>query len=160
MKLFIGLNIIIALILISCKGEEIHSKVVYMDTLKVFEKFEMKKDYDSKLEKDLESESNLLNSISSKLEDAKKRNSNKEIEILERDLNGAQQLFNEKFQALSNQYTAEVYKRLNGYLKEFGDKHGFDLVLGTSGQGNIMYVADKCDLTSEIITFINGKYSE
>ncbi len=160
MKFILVLNLFIGLVLTSCKDEVIKSQIVYMDTLKVFEQFEMKKDYDSKLEKDIESESDLLNNIALKLEDAKKRNSNKEIEILERDLNGAQQLFNEKFQTLSNQYTSEVYKRLNNYLKEYGKEKGYHVILGTTGQGNIMFVADEADITDEVISHINSKYSK
>lgn len=144
----------------SCSDKSAEKQIVFMDTAKVFEQFEMKKDYDTKLEKDLINESNLLNTISTKIDAAQKQNDVQNVQLLEKDFAGAQQLFNQKFQSLSNQYTQEVNTRLNDYLKSFGKENNHWIILGSSGQGNVMYVTDQADITEEVVKYVNTKYSK
>lgn len=127
--------------------------IVVIDNLKVFESFQMKKDYDIKIEKELSREKVLLDSIStllknSPIEDLKLK---KEYKIVSDNLNS-------KFELLSRQYTNEVYLRLNDYLKLFGEKNNLDIIVGSTGQGNIVFTNQHSDLTDEAIKFINNKY--
>lgn len=60
----------------------------------------------------------------------------------------------------SKQYTDQIWKQLNQFIKEFGETSGYDFVLGTQGNGNIMYAKDQHDITEQVIKFINGKYED
>jgi outer membrane protein len=151
--------LIITIALFSCENSE-NQKIVFMDTIKVFEEFEMKKDYDTKMEKDLKSESQLVDSIGTLLNEATQVKDEALIMKLKKDYFIVEKVFNEKFEKLSQQYTSEVNTRLNDYLKDFGKENGYDFILGSSGQGNIMFVKESNDKTKDILKYVNSKYSK
>jgi len=142
----------------SCGGSSNSSSVVFMNNVKVFESFEMKKDYDEKLQQDLLSESSLLDSIELKanqfLQDSLEtfRLRNQYLQV--------QQVYNQKFEKFSAQYTTEVNNRLNEYIEAYAKEKGYEIVLGSGGEGNVMYVKEGLDITEDLITFINKSYNE
>ena len=71
-----------------------------------------------------------------------------------------EQIFNTKFEQLSTQYTKEVNDRLNGYIEEFAKQNKYNLILGGNGNGTVMYVDKKENITDALIEFINAKYSK
>lgn len=136
------------------------SATAFIENVKVFEEFEMKKDYDKQIEKEMATDQMTLDSLGLILESfGKMKNSNEnELNKAKKDYYISQKLFEKKFSGLSQKYTNEVYVRLNTYIKEYGKKKGYDFILGANGQGNVMYVADKKDVTNDLISFINNKY--
>lgn len=129
---------------------------VFMDSFMVFEEFQMKKDYDKRLETEIGAEQKELDAIGAELSvttDPAK------IDALKKDFTVKKMAFDEKFSAISQQYTAEVYKRLNEYIKAFGKEQHYGFILGSNGQGNVMYVDQQQDVTKELIKYINKKYS-
>ena len=127
-------------------------RVVFMDNIKVFEAFQMKKDYDKILEKDLLTDKINLDELG---ETIKTENSvDKEQFLLKK------QLFEKKFAELSQKYTREVYDTLNVYIKHFGEKMNYDFILSSTNDGNIMFVSDKIDITKQIISYINLEYKK
>jgi outer membrane protein len=127
-----------------------------MDSFSVFEEFSMKKDYDKKLEMELGLEQASLDSLGSKLnaiQDPVK------LAVLKKDFTVKKLAFDEKFNGLSQQYTNEVYKRLNEYIKAYGKEHRYGMIIGTNGQGNVMYVDKGQDITKDLIGYINQHYS-
>lgn len=151
--------IAILVCIVSCSKKN-DSEIVFIDTIKVFEGFDMKKDYDKKLENDLVKESQLMDSVNQLLNKATQANDELGILKLKKDYFLAEKILNEKFQKLSQKYTSEVNERLNEYIKEFGKKNEYDFILGSSGQGNIMYVKEGHEVTSEVISFVNENYSK
>jgi outer membrane protein len=145
--------------IVSCSESE-KQKIVFMDTFKVFEGFEMKKDYDQKIEKELKYESQLLDSVGVLLNSATQTKDELAVMKFKKDYYIAEKLFNEKLQTLSQKYTSEVNTRLNEYLKEYGKEKGYDFILGSSGQGNIMYVQESNEVTEDVLKFVNVKYSK
>jgi outer membrane protein len=131
-------------------------KVVFMDSYLVFEEFTMKKDYDGKLEKELKTDQASLDSLGRMLNGTKDA---LKLAALKKDFTVRKLAFDEKFKELSQQYTNEVYVRLNEYIKTFGKKHGYSMILGSNGDGNVMYVDKSQDITKDLITFINESYS-
>ncbi len=136
------------------------NKVVFIDNLKLFEEFQMKKDFDLLIEKDLIVESRKLDSIGaivSKMDQnpltpAPILAQNKQVYF------SLKQLFEEKYQKLAKNYTAQVYERLNAYLNEYGKLHEIRLIVGGSGQGNVMFVNENADITDEVLQYVNKKY--
>jgi hypothetical protein len=61
-------------------------------------------------------------------------------------------------QHLSEQYTADIWKRINTYMIEFGKEHNYTFVLGATGNGNLMYASEALNVTPDAIEFINKKY--
>jgi len=129
---------------------------VFMDSFMVFEEFQMKKDYDKRLETEIGAEQKELDAIGTELSAA---TDPAKIDALKKDFTVKKMAFDEKFSAISQQYTAEVYKRLNEYIKAFGKEQHYGFILGSNGQGNVMYVDQQQDVTKELIKYINKKYS-
>lgn len=129
---------------------------VFMDSFMVFEEFQMKKDYDKRLEAEIGAEQQELDAIGAELSAT---TDPAKIDALKKDFTVKKMAFDEKFSAISQQYTAEVYKRLNEYIKAYGKEQHYGLILGSNGQGNVMYVDQKQDVTKDLITYINKKYT-
>lgn len=158
MKRYLSLLIVPVLFSVfSCKQEKEENKsVVFMDNFKVFDQFEMKKDYDKLIETSLMIEQNEIDSLSVKLE---KPDAQDKADLTET-LRLKQEAFQIKFSELSKKYTAEVYARLNTYIKDYGKQKKYSIVLGANGQGGVMYVDDKVDITNDLIKYINKEYAK
>ena len=52
-----------------------------------------------------------------------------------------------------------VIKKMNAFISEYGKEHNYDLILGTTAGGNILYAKEsKRDITNEIIKGLNERY--
>lgn len=142
------------------KEENYKDRVVFIENNKVFEGFQMKKDYDRLLEKDLMVESQRLDSLGNLVNGMSQdpKVSSTALEMEKEKYFATKKIFEERFSTISKEYTAQVYERLNNYIQEYGKMKGFRMVLGANGQGNVMYVDKSADITSDIIVFCNKKY--
>jgi outer membrane protein len=131
-------------------------RTVVIDNFKVFEEFQLKKDYDKKIEKEFASDKASLDSMGNVFNTLKDAYA---IDALKKQFAIKKQQFDQKFQAVSQQYTNEVYVRLNEYIKEYGKKKGYGIIIGSNGQGNVMYIDKTEEVTEDLISFINDKYS-
>lgn len=136
------------------------NQVISIQNVKVFENFQMKKDYDKQIERDLFTESQNLDSLGKILkamEVLEKNTSNKKTQ-LQQDFLKAREIFNQKFEQLSKEYTASIYSRLNEYITEYGKEKHCKIIIGANGQGNVMYIDATADKTEELIKYVNKKY--
>lgn len=155
------LGIVIFGLLISCgSGDSESQKIAFMENAKVFQDFDMKKDYDKIMESEMKSEAALIDSITVLLNGTLEGGDSLKILQLKRDYYTAEKIFNEKFDQLSSQYTKEVNDRLNGYIKEYSKEKGYSIILGSGGEGNVMFVDDVYNITDELIKYSNEKYSK
>ena len=158
MRIAIYIGALVA-ILTSCGGSPQTSTSVYMETAKVFDQFEMKKNYDERMESDLSREVNLLDSLKQEVNVSIASGDSLNAFKLRKQYYVIERAYNEKYQKLSTQYTNEVNVRLNEYVKLFAEENDYDFVMGSSGQGNIMYAKDDLNITEDLIEFINKKYT-
>lgn len=141
----------------SCASSEQPKKIVFMDSFRVFEEFDMKKDYDKKIEEELGMEKNQLIQMENQLKmetDPKKR------AFLLQEFEQYRQVFDQKFNEISGKYTNEVNAKLNTYVKAYGIEKKYDMVLGTDGQGNVMFVDTNSNVTVDLIKYINKEYKK
>lgn len=132
-------------------------RTVYVDKFRVFDAFEMKQEYDSLLEKELEAEKQQLdNAYAIYMEKMKVSGSVKEE--VESTYYRAREDYDRKLEKLSGEYTRKVYDRLSIYIKEFGEKEGYVLILGAGSEGVLMYASPETDVTNQLIAFVNKKY--
>lgn len=66
--------------------------------------------------------------------------------------------FEEQNESLMAQYDGIIWKHLNAYVKSFGDEKGYQMILGVSGKGNVLYADDALNVTEELVQYINEKY--
>lgn len=128
---------------------------------------------DFKMTKDLESQYRGVNGKREELLDSMKL----EVEVLERKIKAGEkelvdlyknkvidyQVVFEKFQKDDERITADfneqVVKQLNQYIKEYGQEHHIDYILGANGTGSLLFASEKYDITKEVLKYVNHKYS-
>lgn len=149
-----------ALMLSSCGSESSEGKIGFMDNVRVFEEFEMKKDYDQRMEVELRSEVNQLDSLERKINTMISLQDTIELFRVRKEYYVLEQQYQQKFESLATRYTNEVNDRLNGYIKKYSEKNGYDFILGSGGQGNVMYVKENKEVTEKLIEFINKEFNK
>ena len=135
-----------------------YSTISYIENAKVFDSFQMKKDYDLLMEKDMKSDAEYLDSLAFVINASKAKNES--VSSIEQRYFSAEQSYNTKFSSLSTKYTTEVNERLNAYIKEYAETNGIRMILGTNGSGTLMYANEEDNITEDIIKFINSKYGD
>ncbi|OFZ08396.1 MAG: hypothetical protein A3D92_21615 [Bacteroidetes bacterium RIFCSPHIGHO2_02_FULL_44_7] len=151
-----------ALVLVLCSCSDVETKeqhIVFMENVQVFESFQMKLDYDKKMEQEMKNETSKMDSLTILLNKGGFADS-MDVYRLRKEYYVTEQIFNTKFEQLSTQYTKEVNDRLNGYIEEFAKQNKYNLILGGNGNGTVMYVDKKENITDALIEFINAKYSK
>lgn len=149
-------GLLAAYFIMDSKDSGTSKRTVAIDNFKVFEEFQLKKDYDKKIEKEFALDKASLDSMGNAFNTLKDPFA---IDALKKQFVIRKQQFDQKFQAVSQQYTNEVYTRLNEYIKEYGKKNGYGIIIGSNGQGNVMYIDKTEEVTEDLIKFINDKYS-
>lgn len=66
---------------------------------------------------------------------------------------------NAHYSQVTTDYTADVWKFINDGVNEFGKEQQYDYIFGAAGNGSLMYAADAKNITSDVISFLNNKYS-
>src|SRR5690606_16249593 len=91
--------------------------------------------------------------------------SEKELELKQEVLGNKQQQINNYQQAIQKQIQEEdkkatqtVVNDINDYVKEYGKKHKYTIILGASGSGNIMYANEDADLTKVVLEGLNTEF--
>jgi len=143
--------------LLSIKADK---KIAVVDAVKLFDSYNMKKELESREKSRLQNISNQLDSLGNKLNLAHATKNEQE----EKSLSAAYAYLKQKLQteyAQGNQdINAQVWKRLNPVLEEYGKKNKFHLIIGANGMGSVLYTDDFLDKTKEVIQFVNKRYEE
>lgn len=74
-------------------------------------------------------------------------------------LNNYQQAIQKQIQEEDQKMTQTVVNDINDYIKEYGKKHGYPIIFGAGGNGNIMYAKESSDLTDEVLSGLNAQYA-
>lgn len=142
-------------------------KVAYVHIQEVYNDFEYKKELEGKFDAMSNARTRVLDSLEIQLNalGANIQNSevNKEQNIqtyqyLAAQYQSKQKNFTEDNQVTSEKYTEQIWTQLNKYVKEFGEKNGYDLIYGANGSGSIMHGNEAYNLTSSVKAFVNERY--
>lgn len=145
---------------LSCAGTNSEGKIGFMDNVQVFEEFEMKKEYDQRMESELRIEVDQLDSLERKINTMINLQDTIELFRVRKEYYVLDQQYQQKFESLATRYTNEVNDRLNSYIKKYSEKNGYDFILGSGGQGNVMYVKEDKEVTEDLIKFINTEFNK
>lgn len=63
--------------------------------------------------------------------------------------------FNE---AYSSEETAKIWKRIEGYVKDYAKLRQYEVIIGSQMQGDVLYYDQKRDITSDLLNYINKRY--
>ena len=78
--------------------------------------------------------------------------------------NKEQQLFQyitaieQKAEQEDEQMMQAVLNQVNSFVEGWGKEQGYDLILGTTGSGSLLYGRDEADITEELVKALNKGY--
>jgi outer membrane protein len=69
-----------------------------------------------------------------------------------------QQIVNEKIQSSDQELTSKMLGKVNDYIKKYGEKKGYNIIMAATQFGNIVYAKKDMDITEEILKGLNDEY--
>lgn len=72
------------------------------------------------------------------------------------DLQRYQAVVKEKLEKQRNEEFSAVINTINSYLKEYGERKGYSMILIANPAGTIAYAKDETDITADIIQELNS----
>jgi outer membrane protein len=140
------------------------SEIIYVNTNLVYEKFKMKSELETKYNDLQIIQQGILDSIKYQIQYiAENLSTNKNLEskfeLLKKEYLSKENLFLKQNESLKSNYNNQIWTQINQYISDYGSQHNFDIILGATGEGNIMYAKKEKDNTEKIIEYINAKYS-
>jgi outer membrane protein len=118
---------------------------------------ELKSGLDS-LQLDFQKAINQYNSEFQKLTKDEKLEREKLLSIQENNIKKYSQSVDQKIKELDEQLTQGVLAQINSFVEDYAKKKGYDLVLGTTTSGNILFAKDYMDITQDVLTELNTNY--
>ena len=61
-------------------------------------------------------------------------------------------------QQVKFEFEQQIWNQLNAYMLAFAEEEKYPLILGTKNEGNVLYMNDENDITTELLDFVNDKY--
>ncbi|WP_421804885.1 OmpH family outer membrane protein [Flagellimonas sp.] len=74
-------------------------------------------------------------------------------------INNYQQAVQKQIQEEDQKLTQTIINDINDYITEYGKNHGYQIIFGAQGSGNIMYAHKASDLTEEVLEGLNKQYN-
>lgn len=155
MVLALGIIIFLAFYIANLSEKK---EFVYVDNIKLFNGFNMSKDLSDLHNKKIQIQSKQVDSLYQQFQFHIKAKNEAEMKNTQQLLQNADQQLNEQKQYVSTEVSQQVWNRLNEYIKEFSKDNGYTIVLGTQGNGNVMYAKEAIDITPAILEYANLKY--
>jgi len=56
--------------------------------------------------------------------------------------------------------TSRVFKEISEFVKKYGERHGYDYVMGATNMGNIVYARTGKNITDEVVKELNAEYQK
>lgn len=75
-------------------------------------------------------------------------------------LQGRQQQVSQMLQQENQEKSAVLIKKIDSVVSSYSKSNGFSMVLGTQGNGTVMYGDDKMNVTSDVVAILNAEYSK
>lgn len=71
-----------------------------------------------------------------------------------------QNVVSERLQKEDQELTAKVLGRVNDYIKEYGEDHGYEIIMAATQYGNIVYAEKGKDITDNILEGLNKELTK
>jgi outer membrane protein len=144
------------------------NKVAFIELQRVFNEFEMTKQYKGKLEAVVNARKAIADSLELNLSARSKvlkqnggKNSNEVDEFLYDKEMYMQKMgqFQEDNVAMKQKYDQEINKQLSQYVKDYGEKNGYQFIYGAEGSGVIMHADASYNVSDDVIAYINKRFN-
>lgn len=137
------------------------SETVYIDLAKVYNEFTYKIEIETMLTQEDKSRRFKNDSLIAVLNEGIGSGlmSPAEKLRLEQEISMSSTKYQEEMRQLTSHYDQLVWNAINKYVFDFGRLNDKQLILGSKGEGNIMYASEGGDISEEVIKFINEAYT-
>ena len=144
------------------------NKVVFVEMGKIYEGFSLSKELNAELQRVLGAREQIIDSLSQdlkkqaeelKLQTKKTMADVERVAKIEEAYLYKKEMMEKDNQTISVNYNDKIWNQINQYIADYGKEKGFTIVLGANGQGNIMYGDPSKNVTDEVITYLNSRYS-
>lgn len=92
------------------------------------------------------------------LSPAERREEEQKLSIQQEQLLQYKQAIEEKAYQRDEEIMQGVLNQINAFVEEYGKENNYDLIMGTTRSGNILYGREGIDITDELIKLINDQY--
>ncbi len=173
-------NVLVALIILLFAGLGIlyylhftSQKIVYVDSARLVNNYQGMLDarqvYQQKAKVWQGNVDTLANEVQQAIKDYEKESgslSQKEKELSQelirtkqRQLADYQKAISEKAAQEDGQMTSQVLEEINAYLKTYGERQNYRIIIAATEYGNVAYAADGLDITDEVLEGLNSEYA-
>lgn len=143
------------------------SKMAYISISEVFNNFDLKKEYEKKINFTKESRKKIIDSLEFSLkllgkriekDNAKNKDDLAVFEVKRNDYFEKKKAFEQDNARQTKEYDKLIITQLNQYVKDFGKEKGYKYIYGNDGNGSLMYAEEGDNITKEVTAYINLKY--
>lgn len=131
---------------------------VYVNNVQLFNQFNMAKDLGKLHQDKLKAKEKELDSLFTVYNVLKTSNNTNKIKSLEASLSNGDSELQQMKQYFSSEVSQQVWNRLNGYLKTYGEDNNYEIIFGSKGDGTVMYAKEGNDITDAVVSYVNEKY--
>ncbi|MDO5969000.1 OmpH family outer membrane protein [Flavivirga aquimarina] len=137
--------------------QENKQEIVYIDNIKLFNGFNMTKDIKVIEEAKIKKAGKVLDSLYVIFKSINDKE-NTSFKSLQQQIAKKSKAFQELQDNYTHNLSKNVWDRLNNYIKVYAQTNNLKIILGTSGNGNVMFAEETIDITNQILEFSNRKY--
>lgn len=132
----------------------------YVSVQQVYDQFEYKKELEKEYNSIKEKRNRILDSLRLKVQNMQHTapDDHAGLQALKKAYFMKQRKFEEENQRLSQNLNEKILNQLNQYVKNYGQKHGYDYIFGTMSDGSLMHANETKNITNNVIDYINKQY--
>lgn len=151
-----------------------HDSIVYVDAIKLVNGYtgmkQARKAYEMKSEVWKSNLDSLKSELEIKIKDYQSKQASlsaKEKQLTEEVLKAKeeqflnyQQAISEKIQKEDQELSSQVLAKVNDYIKRYGEKKGYSIIMAATQYGNIVYSDKGKDITEQVLEGLNKEYAD
>lgn len=133
-------------------------EIVYIDNIRLFNDFNMTMDLNKINDDKIKKQKKKIDSLYTIYGIFRDNDQTDKLEALETQLRNEDQEFKNMNKRFSSEISRTVWNRLNTYVNEYGMANDYKIVLGTQGNGNVMFAQKGKDITDKVMHYCNSRY--
>jgi outer membrane protein len=170
--LYFSLTLSVVAVTLSCAYFFKKERIVYVDSLKLLSQYKGTLAAKAEYERKVAVWQSNIDTLTAELSNTILRFGKDKGKLSAREKTLTEELIASKQQQLDNyksaisqnaskedqEVTTKVYKEINDFLKEYGERHGYDYILGATNMGNVVYAQKAANITDEVIKELNAQF--
>lgn len=163
--------VVVMLTLVGCQQSQ---KIGFVDNSVLINDYQEKKDIEAKLKTKITAYEKKRDSLGQAFQLEVKAAEVKARSLSQAKLQELQQEFQQKEQVITQQLQFEqqqiaqesqsnndsLIKKIREFVKDYGNKNGYDFILGSNEAGSVMYGSETANLTQPILNALNKAYKD